>query len=89
MCADRRNEANGLEPTAIPGIRSDWHQPTITTKSEPKILMRGRGFNKGGEADLPGTITGSAWEQNNLLDYADCIRRLTPRRVFAADGCFG
>lgn len=57
--------------------------PTITTKSggglEPKILMRGRGFNKGGEADLPGTITGSAWEQNNLLDYADCIRRLTPR----------
>lgn len=46
---------------------------------EPKILMRGRGFNKGGEADLPGTITGSAWEQNNLLDYADCIRRLTPR----------
>ena len=57
--------------------------PTITTKSgsglEPKILMRGRGFNKGGEADLPGTITGSAWEQNNLLDYAGCIRRLTPR----------
>ena len=55
----------------------------LTTKSggglEPKILMRGRGFNKGGEADLPGTITGSAWEQNNLLDYADCIRRLTPR----------
>lgn len=57
--------------------------PTITTKSggglEPKILMRGRGFNKGGEADIPGTITGSAWEQNNLLDYAGCIRRLTPR----------
>ena len=75
--------------------QTDWNQqqyrvydptgisPTITTKSggglEPKILMRGRGFNKGGEADLPGTITGSAWEQNNLLDYADCIRRLTPR----------
>ena len=57
--------------------------PTITTKSggglEPKILMRGRGFNKGGEADLPGTITGSAWEQNNLLYYDYCIRRLTPR----------
>lgn len=57
--------------------------PTITTKSggglEPKILMRGRGFNKGGEADIPGTITGSAWEQNNLLDYAGYIRRLTPR----------
>ena len=57
--------------------------PTITTKSggglEPKILMRGRGFNKGGEADIPGTITGSAWEQNNLLDYAGGIRRLTPR----------
>lgn len=46
---------------------------------EPKILMRGRGFNKGGEADIPGTITGSAWEQNNLLYYAGCIRRLTPR----------
>lgn len=65
-----RNEPSGISPT-------------ITTKSggglEPKILMRGRGFNKGGEADLPGTITGSAWEQNNLLDYADCIRRLTPR----------
>ena len=75
--------------------QTDWNQqqyrvydptgisPTITTKSggglEPKILMRGRGFNKGGEADLPGTITGSAREQNNLLDYADCIRHLTPR----------
>lgn len=71
---------------------TDWNRqqylvtgisPTITTKSggglEPKILMRGRGFNKGGEADIPGTITGSAWEQNNLLDYAGCIRRLTPR----------
>ena len=60
--------------------------PTITTKSggglEPKILMRGRGFNKGGEADIPGTITGSAWEQNNLLNYAGCIRRLTPRECF-------
>lgn len=70
-----RQQYRVYDPTGI--------SPTITTKSggglEPKILMRGRGFNKGGEADLPGTITGSAWEQNNLLDYADCIRRLTPR----------
>lgn len=70
-----RQQYRVYDPTGI--------RPTITTKSggglEPKILMRGRGFNKGGEADLPGTITGSAWEQNNLLDYADCIRRLTPR----------
>ena len=71
-------DPTGISPTITTGI-----SPTITTKSggglEPKILMRGRGFNKGGEADLPGTITGSAREQNNLLDYADCIRRLTPR----------
>lgn len=70
-----RQQYRVYDPTGI--------SPTITTKSggglEPKILMRGRGFNKGGEADLPGTITGSAWEQNNLLDYAGCIRRLTPR----------
>lgn len=70
-----RQQYQVYDPTGI--------SPTITTKSggglEPKILMRGRGFNKGGEADIPGTITGSAWEQNNLLDYAGCIRRLTPR----------
>lgn len=70
-----RQQYRVYDPTGI--------RPTITTKSggglEPKILMRGRGFNKGGEADIPGTITGSAWEQNNLLDYAGCIRRLTPR----------
>ena len=70
-----RQQYRVYDPTGI--------SPTITTKSggglEPKILMRGRGFNKGGEADLPGTIAGSAWEQNNLMDYADCIRRLTPR----------
>lgn len=70
-----RQQYRVYDPTGI--------SPTITTKSggglEPKILMRGRGFNKGGEADIPGTITGSAWEQNNLLDYAGCIRRLTPR----------
>lgn len=70
-----RQQYRVYDPTGI--------SPTITTKSggglEPKILMRGRGFNKGGEADIPGTITGSVWEQNNLLDYAGCIRRLTPR----------
>lgn len=70
-----RQQYRVYDPTSI--------SPTITTKSggglEPKILMRGRGFNKGGEADIPGTITGSAWEQNNLLNYAGCIRRLTPR----------
>lgn len=70
-----RQQYRVYDPTGI--------SPTITTKSggglEPKILMRGRGFNKGGEADIPGTITGSAWEQNNLLYYDDCIRRLTPR----------
>lgn len=70
-----RQQYRVYDPTGI--------SPTITTKSggglEPKILMRGRGFNKGGEADIPGTITGSAWEQNNLLDYAGRIRRLTPR----------
>lgn len=70
-----RQQYQVYDPTGI--------SPTITTKSggglEPKILMRGRGFNKGGEADLPGTITGSAWEQNNLLYYDYCIRRLTPR----------
>lgn len=70
-----RQQYRIYDPTGI--------SPTITTKSggglEPKILMQGRGFNKGGEADIPGTITGSAWEQNNLLDYAGRIRRLTPR----------
>lgn len=70
-----RQQYRVYDPTGI--------SPTITTESggglEPKILMRGRGFNKGGEADIPGTITGSAWEQNNLLDYAGRIRRLTPR----------
>lgn len=70
-----RQQYRVYDPTGI--------SPTITTKLggglEPKILIRGCGFNKGGEADIPGTITGSAWEQNNLLAYAGRIRRLTPR----------
>ena len=73
-----RQQYRVYDPTGI--------SPTIKTKSggglEPKILMRGRGFNNGGESTIPGTITGSAWVQNNLLDYAGRLRRLTPRECF-------
>lgn len=84
--ADRRNEGNGLDRQQYRVYDPTGISPTIKTKSggglEPKILMRGRGFNNGGESTIPGTITGSAWVQNNLLDYAGRLRRLTPRECF-------
>ena len=50
---------------------------------EPKILQKGRGWNKGGLKALDGktpTISTSAWEHNNHLTYDEGLtwRKLTP-----------
>lgn len=45
--------------------------PTIRTMQggglEPKIIQRGRGFNKGGEHDIAPTVTKNSYQENNLL----------------------
>lgn len=49
----------------------DGIAPTIRTMQggglEPKIIQKGRGFNKGGEHNLSPTITKNSWQENNLL----------------------
>lgn len=69
-------DENGLSPT-INTSQGDGRQP--------KILQRGRGFNKGGEHDICPTISKSSWENNNYLN-ADRIRRLTPRECWRLMG---
>ena len=65
----------------------DGKAPTLlaTTggNTQPKILQRARGFNKGGLKALDGktpTISTSAWEHNNhlTLDEGTTWRKLTP-----------
>ena len=65
----------------------DGKGPSLCASSggnlEPKILQKGRGWNKGGLKALDGktpTISTSAWEHNNHLTYDEGLtwRKLTP-----------
>lgn len=49
---------------AVTAAKRDNMQKCVT---EPLILQRGHGFNKGGVFDECPTITGSTWHHNNLL----------------------
>jgi len=57
--------------------------PSLSARSgcshDNHILQLGRGFNKGGlhKKKAP-TLSSNSWEQNNLLQNKDRIRRLTP-----------
>jgi len=53
-----------------------------TVQKDNLIYQRARGNNKGGmyESKSP-TLSANAWEQNNILSQASCIRRLTPTEV--------
>ena len=67
----------------------DGIAPTLTTKSggqtEPKILQRARGFNKGNELKLCPTISSNSFAQNNPLS-SDRIRKLIPRECLRLQG---
>ena len=65
--------------------------PTITCfqggNTEPKILQRPRGFNKGGEYETCPSLTKSSWETNNLLkENSFRIRKLTPKEYWRLMG---
>lgn len=57
---------------------------------DAKIIQRPRGFNKGGVKRIAPACTGSAYQENNLLqlviDGKIRIRRLTPREYFRLMG---
>jgi len=67
----------------------DGIAPTLTTKSggqtEPKILQRARGSNKGNELELCPTISSNSFAQNNPL-LNERIRKLTPRECLRLQG---
>jgi site-specific DNA-cytosine methylase len=65
----------------------DGKAPTLLATSgghtQPKILQRGRGYNKGGLKAIDGktpTISTSAWEHNNHLTFNEGLtwRKLSP-----------
>ena len=79
--------------------------PCLDTMSgggrEPKILQKGRGYNKGGEHDSAPTLSANSWHENNLLKVYDFynksfrkngisdgirIRKLTPRECWRLQG---
>lgn len=53
--------------------------------SEPEIIQRSRGFNKGGTYTICPAITSNSWQENNFL-CQEKIRRLTPRECFRLMG---
>ena len=53
--------------------------------SEPEIIQRSRGFNKGGTYTICPAITSNSWQENNFL-CLEKIRRLTPRECFRLMG---
>lgn len=77
--------------------------PTIQTMQgggqEPKIIQKGRGFNKGGVHTISPTLSSNSWHENNLLQvydfynksYRDEIGTLTTtgHRGFTTMGTFG
>lgn len=65
--------------------------PTLTTMQgggqEPKIIQKGRGFNKGGEYDIAPTLTSNSYHENNMLRTDDFqIRKLTPLECWRLQG---
>lgn len=72
--SEKRMNIQQLEP------RIDGKTNTLTTvQKDNLIIQRSRGFNKGGVyEDKTPTLSSNSWEQNNLLQNNNRIRRLTP-----------
>ena len=49
---------------------------------EPKIIQKGRGYNKGGVKKICPTLTINSWQENNHLIDKQLIRKLTPKECF-------
>ena len=50
--------------------------------TQPKIIQRPRGYNKGGEHDLCPTTGCNSFQENNILNSGFRIRKLTPTECF-------
>lgn len=62
----------------------DKHRVVIG--SEPKIIQRPRGENKGGYHDIAPTVTSNSYQENNHLSDGFRIRKLTPRECWRLQG---
>ena len=55
--------------------------------AEPKIIQNSHGFNRVGQHKISPTITGSAFQENNIVaEPSYRIRKLTPRECFRLMG---
>lgn len=67
-------------------------QTTQSNDNEPKIIQKGRGFNKGGVHTISPTLSSNSWHENNLLQVFDFhnksyrIRKLTPKECWRLQG---
>ena len=64
--------------------------PTLSTMQggdqEPKIIQKGRGYNKGGRHAISPTLSSQSWQENNLLQKNYRIRKLTPKECWRLQG---
>ena len=64
--------------------------PTLSTMQggdqEPKIIQKGRGYNKGGRHVISPTLSSQSWQENNLLQNNHRIRKLTPKECWRLQG---
>ena len=87
----RKDNDKSIKPQARLELRKDNKAGCLTTvqkdsvvaKTQPKILQKSRGYNKGGLKALNGktpTLSTSSWEHNNhlTLDEGTTWRKLTP-----------
>lgn len=58
---------------------TDGIAPTIRAYQggnlEPKIIQRGRGYNKGGEHDIAPTLTSNSYHENNVLKITEATKQ--------------
>ena len=87
----RKDNDKSIKPQARLELRKDNKAGCLTTvqkdsvvaKTQPKIIQKSRGYNKGGLKALNGktpTLSTSSWEHNNhlTLDEGTTWRKLTP-----------
>lgn len=71
-----------IDPSGISYAVTNGHKD-----GEPKILQNAHGFNKGGEHIISPAITGSKFQDNNMVvGHSYRIRKLTPRECFRLMG---
>lgn len=59
--------------------------PTLSTMqgggTEPKIIQKARGFNKGGQHSIAPTLSSNSWQENNLVKVVDFYNKITKDEV--------